>query len=145
MSKKNRTSLNQIQRCYELDEMTVNRELAKASYGPAALIFFLLIFFLPLKAEFNLWLSLFLSLLAGYIAYRVFGRKIASNKIEYLDQLLLKYTPMNQEAYEKLKKSLNEEPDGFYTYLGEFINKEREFCDKKHCSKSDEHKFKFIK
>nr|WP_267958565.1 hypothetical protein [Providencia rettgeri] len=38
---------------------------------------------------------------------------------------------MNQEAYEKLKKSVNEEPDGFYTYLGEFINKEREFCDKK--------------
>lgn len=72
-----------------------------------------------------------MSILAGYIIYRIYGVRVANNKTEYLDQLLTNYTPYNQEAYDLLKETVKKNPEEFYTFLSEFIEQEKKKIIKK--------------
>lgn len=124
MSKAKKSNLIQILRCFEQDEVQVNRELANLTFRPAIAVFFIFLLVLSIKFEISLFLSFPLSILAGYIIYRVYGVRVANNKTEYLDQLLTNYTPKDQEAYELLKEAVRKNPEEFYTLLGEFIRHE---------------------
>ncbi|UPS65116.1 hypothetical protein [Providencia rettgeri] len=125
MLKPKKSSLIQILRCFEQDEVQVNRELANLTFRPAIAVFFIFLLVLSIKFEVRLFLSFPLSILAGYIIYRIYGVRVPNNKTEYLDQLLTNYTPKDQEAYELLKESVRKNPEEFYTFLGVFIQHEK--------------------
>ncbi|HBC6005037.1 TPA: hypothetical protein KEV93_003295 [Proteus mirabilis] len=131
MSKTKKSSLMQIQRCFEQDEVQVNRELANLTFRPAIAVFFIFLLVLSIKFEISLFFSFPLSILAGYIIYRIYGVRVANNKTEYLDQLLTNYTPYNQEAYDLLKETVKKNPEEFYTFLSEFIEQEKKEIIKK--------------
>ncbi|BDR99793.1 MULTISPECIES: hypothetical protein [Morganellaceae] len=131
MSKTKKSSLMQIQRCFEQDEVQVNRELANLTFRPAIAVFFIFLLVLSIKFEISLFFSFPLSILAGYIIYRIYGVRVANNKTEYLDQLLTNYTPYNQEAYDLLKETVKKNPEEFYTFLSEFIEQEKKKIIKK--------------
>ncbi|WP_237612558.1 hypothetical protein, partial [Proteus sp. G4404] len=63
MSKTKKSSLMQIQRCFEQDEVQVNRELANLTFRPAIAVFFIFLLVLSIKFEISLFFSFPLSIL----------------------------------------------------------------------------------
>lgn len=55
MSKTKKSSLMQIQRCFEQDEVQVNRELANLTFRPAIAVFFIFLLVLSIKFEISLF------------------------------------------------------------------------------------------